>query len=192
MRIIQFTDSRLGRCLGVVRKDEVENVTLRDATFTSTHAAFCKARKKGQRLENYLENLLANPAHSAPLKLADLLASGSVLAPVTEEPGSRLLISGTGLTHLGSVEQRLIYAQGTAPAEASVERVDRRTFLIKVGGATAAITVAGAVVGELAEASPVAFPRLVSFASLRLCVSFLRLRGKPRWCSTLRFLRLRA
>src|SRR5437868_2502967 len=89
MRIIQFTDSRLGRCLGVVRKDEVENVTLRDATFTSTHAAFCKARKKGQRLENYLENLLANPAHSAPLKLADLLASGSVLAPVTEEPGSR-------------------------------------------------------------------------------------------------------
>ena len=53
---------------------------------------------------------------------------------------------------LGGVEQRLIYAQGTAPAEASVERVDRRTFLIRLGGATAAITVGGAVVGELAEA----------------------------------------
>jgi DMSO/TMAO reductase YedYZ molybdopterin-dependent catalytic subunit len=53
---------------------------------------------------------------------------------------------------LGSVEQRLIYAQGPAPAEASVERVDRRTFLIRLGGATAAITVGGAVVGELAEA----------------------------------------
>src|SRR5262249_43339483 len=53
---------------------------------------------------------------------------------------------------LGSVEQRLIYTQETALAEASVERVDRRTFLIRLGGATAAITVGGAVVGELAEA----------------------------------------
>src|SRR5438132_52933 len=106
MRIIQFADPRLGRCLGVVRNDEVDNVTLRDAAVTSTYAAFRKARKEGQRLDNYLQSLLANPAHSAPLKLADLLASGSVLAPVTEEPGSRLLISGTGLTHLGSVEQR--------------------------------------------------------------------------------------
>jgi DMSO/TMAO reductase YedYZ molybdopterin-dependent catalytic subunit len=52
---------------------------------------------------------------------------------------------------LGSVEQRLIHAQGTALAEASVERVDRRRFLIRLGGATAAITVGGAVVGELAE-----------------------------------------
>ena len=53
---------------------------------------------------------------------------------------------------LGSVEQRLTYSVGTTPVEASLERVDRRTFLIKLGGATAAITVAGAVVGELAEA----------------------------------------
>ncbi len=106
MRIIQFTDPRFGRCLGVVRNDVVENVTLRDTAVTSTYAAFCRARKQGQRLENYLQNLLAHGSGSAPLKLADLLASASVLAPVTEEPGSRLLVSGTGLTHLGSVEQR--------------------------------------------------------------------------------------
>jgi hypothetical protein len=106
MRIIQFTQPGLGRCLGVVVKDEVENVTARDAATTSTYAAFGQARNRGQRLENYLQHLLATPSHSAPLKLADLLASGSVLAPVTEEPGARLLISGTGLTHLGSVEQR--------------------------------------------------------------------------------------
>lgn len=35
--------------------------------------------------------------------------------------------------------------------QASVKRVDRRQFLIRLGGATAAITVAGAVVGALAE-----------------------------------------
>lgn len=106
MRIIQFTHPSLGRCLGVVRKDDVENVTLRDPAVTSTYAAFAKARQAGQRLPSYLENLLATPSVAAPLRLADLLASGSVLAPVTEEPGSRFLVSGTGLTHLGSVEQR--------------------------------------------------------------------------------------
>ena len=106
MRIIQFTDARFGRCLGVVRNDEVENVTLRDPTITSTYAAFCTARRRGQRVEHYLKDLLAMPAPSTPLNLPELLASGSLLAPVTEEPGSRLLVSGTGLTHLGSVEQR--------------------------------------------------------------------------------------
>src|SRR5437868_3700643 len=100
MRIIQFAHPSLGRCLGVIHKDEVTNVTLRDAAVTSTYAAFCKARRAGQRLQNYLQNLLATPSQAAPLQLADLLASGSVLAPVTEEAGSRLLVSGTGLTHL--------------------------------------------------------------------------------------------
>jgi hypothetical protein len=106
MRIIQFTHPSLGRCLGVVRNGNVENVTLRDAAVTSTYAAFCNARRRGQRLESYLNELLATPPGGAPLKLAKLLDSNSVLAPVTEEPGSRLLVSGTGLTHLGSVEQR--------------------------------------------------------------------------------------
>ena len=68
---------------------------------------------------------------------------------------------------LGSVEQRLIYAQGTAPAEASVERVDRRTFLIRLGGATAAITVGGAVVGELAEARRREAVRMAGAESMR-------------------------
>ena len=34
---------------------------------------------------------------------------------------------------------------------AAVTRIDRRHFLVRLGGTTAAITVAGAVVGELAE-----------------------------------------
>jgi len=56
--------------------------------------------------------------------------------------------------------RRLVPAAGTAissvqevgEASASVERIDRRRFLVRLGGATAAITVVGAVVGELAEA----------------------------------------
>ena len=54
---------------------------------------------------------------------------------------------------LGLAEQRLIgIAQPTEqPAEPGAERIDRRRFLVKLGGTTALITVAGAVVGELAE-----------------------------------------
>ena len=55
---------------------------------------------------------------------------------------------------LGRAEQQLIsIAQPTEQlAESAVERIDRRRFLVKLGGTTALITVAGAVVGELAEA----------------------------------------
>ena len=55
---------------------------------------------------------------------------------------------------LGRAEQQLIgIAQPTGQlAEPAVERIDRRRFLVKLGGTTALITVAGAVVGELAEA----------------------------------------
>jgi DMSO/TMAO reductase YedYZ molybdopterin-dependent catalytic subunit len=51
---------------------------------------------------------------------------------------------------LGRTVDRLIGIERTT--DAAVERVDRRRFLVKLGGTTAVITVAGAVIGELAEA----------------------------------------
>jgi len=55
---------------------------------------------------------------------------------------------------LGQAAQRVIGIEKTTgvAAEAAVRRIDRRRFLVKLGGTTALITVAGAVVGELAEA----------------------------------------
>ena len=50
---------------------------------------------------------------------------------------------------LGRSLQRLIDFEQTS--DAAVARIDRRRFLVRLGGTTAAITVAGAVVGELAE-----------------------------------------
>jgi DMSO/TMAO reductase YedYZ molybdopterin-dependent catalytic subunit len=54
---------------------------------------------------------------------------------------------------LAWAQQRLIRLEQTtgAVADAAVA-IDRRRFLVKLGGATAVITVAGAVIGELAEA----------------------------------------
>ena len=61
---------------------------------------------------------------------------------------------------MGRAQQRLIAIEETPEASSeqtlltrpSVERIDRRRFLIKVGGTTAVITVVAAVVGEIAEA----------------------------------------
>jgi DMSO/TMAO reductase YedYZ molybdopterin-dependent catalytic subunit len=55
---------------------------------------------------------------------------------------------------LGRAERRVIAIEKPTDAatEAAAERIDRRRFLIKLGGTAAVITVAGAVVGELAEA----------------------------------------
>jgi len=54
---------------------------------------------------------------------------------------------------LSRTEQRLlgIDERHGAALETAVERIDRRRFLVKLGGTAAVVTVAGAVVGELAE-----------------------------------------
>jgi DMSO/TMAO reductase YedYZ molybdopterin-dependent catalytic subunit len=76
-------------------------------------------------------------------------------------PGARMVwVLGTFLgwgAILGRAGQRLIGMEAATRAarratEAHVARIDRRRFLVKLGGGAAAITVAGAVVGELSEA----------------------------------------
>jgi DMSO/TMAO reductase YedYZ molybdopterin-dependent catalytic subunit len=54
---------------------------------------------------------------------------------------------------LGRAEQWLIGIEKTnvGAIDAAVKRIDRRRFLVQVGGTTALITVAGVVIGELAE-----------------------------------------
>jgi hypothetical protein len=106
MRLIQFEQPPLGRCLGVVRGEEVVNVTALDASLNSVYAAFQAARGSGCRLDEFLSRLLEERPPSVDLSYPGLLADGRVLAPVSEDRGVRLLVSGTGLTHLGSVQQR--------------------------------------------------------------------------------------
>ena len=58
---------------------------------------------------------------------------------------------------LGRIGQRLTGTKAAnstieSAAEPLVERVDRRHFLVKLGGSAAAITVVGALIGELADA----------------------------------------
>lgn len=105
MRIIQFNDAARGRCVGVVQDDLVLNVTDQDRTLTSVAAAFREAHRQRLRLADLLGGIAAQ-ASGRRLEYPELLAANRVLPPITEEPGSRLLVTGTGLTHLGSVQQR--------------------------------------------------------------------------------------
>jgi hypothetical protein len=123
MRIIQFEHPPMGRCLGVVQGEEVVNITARAPALTGVYAAFRAARAQRQRLAEILEGLMERTGGQHALAYADLLAAGRVLAPVTEDPGARLLVSGTGLTHLGSMQQRdAMHKQ----AEASGPKSDSR------------------------------------------------------------------
>ena len=111
MRIIQFENSAGQRSFGVVRGDDVLSITAQNPSLNNVYAAFFfAARPRAKRLQDFLEEILRLALDGVVLSYPDLLARGKVLAPISEEPGinprSRLLISGTGLTHTGSVEQR--------------------------------------------------------------------------------------
>src|SRR5262245_28523972 len=106
VRIIHFRHPVQGSCLGIVRGENAYNVTERSPSLTSVWAAFRAARSKGRSLHDLVSELLGQAPQSPALDYSKLLASGQVLPPVLEEPGARLLVSGTGLTHLGSVQQR--------------------------------------------------------------------------------------
>jgi hypothetical protein len=116
MRIIQFEHIQIGRCLGVVCGDEVDNLTERHPALRSVATAFHTARLRGQRLDQFLQELIDQTARPVPLSYAELLAGGHVGPPVTEEAGVRVLVSGTGLTHTGSVQQRDAMHQAAEPA----------------------------------------------------------------------------
>jgi DMSO/TMAO reductase YedYZ molybdopterin-dependent catalytic subunit len=96
-----------------------------------------------------IPGLLLGLIFAVPTMLISLHASQtSSVGPVT---GS-IWILGVFLVWgavLGRSAQRLIDFEQTS--DAAVARIDRRRFLVRLGGTTAAITVAGAVVGELAE-----------------------------------------
>jgi DMSO/TMAO reductase YedYZ molybdopterin-dependent catalytic subunit len=96
-----------------------------------------------------ITGLLLGLVFAVPTMLVSLHASEtSSVGPVT----SSVWILGVFLVWgavLGRSAQRLIDLEQASGA--AVARIDRRRFLVRLGGTTAAITVAGAVVGELAE-----------------------------------------
>lgn len=106
MRLIQFLEETGESCLGCVLEDRVVNITAVEPALGDICLAFHAAREAGARLDEFLLPHVAEARQRGLLDYARLLVEQRVLAPIAEPPLARLLVSGTGLTHLGSARQR--------------------------------------------------------------------------------------
>jgi hypothetical protein len=110
MRIIQFENASSQSCLGVVRGEQVLSITAQNPSLFSVYAAFDAAQRSGKRLPELLQEIVEHAWEGGVLSYPELLTEGKVRTPISEEPRinpkARLLVSGTGLTHTGSVDQR--------------------------------------------------------------------------------------
>ncbi len=111
MRVVQFESVTGGRRLGVVRDTVVLDVTAVHASVTRVADAFTQAYSLGIPLAEHM-NGLASAAGIPELDYEELRShrspdDGPVLrAPLDHVDPHRLLVTGTGLTHTGSMESR--------------------------------------------------------------------------------------
>lgn len=98
MRIVQFRDSALGDTVAKVDKQELRPIK----NFSTT----CELALEAQRQSTSLNAIIEANLSGDTVDYAAVLASGAVLPPVTHPDPSRLWITGTGLTHLGSASAR--------------------------------------------------------------------------------------
>ncbi|MEO2036824.1 MAG: AraD1 family protein [Planctomycetaceae bacterium] len=111
MRIVQFEIAGQGRRVGIVDGDEVCDLTSVKPTWLRTVDAFVEAECSSRHLSDVLAEAARQPAVEK-LSYATLLQGepGGTLPflhpPVDAADRHRVTITGTGLTHLGSMQSR--------------------------------------------------------------------------------------
>jgi hypothetical protein len=99
MLLIQFKDHQGSRCVGRLE----ENGKVRPVSGAeSTYKLAAEAIARGCGLTELVEERLHGPEHDYD----QLLADGSLLPPVDHPDPAHCIITGTGLTHLGSADTR--------------------------------------------------------------------------------------
>ena len=112
MRIVQYRDSENGRRVGLVI-DGQKLHPLRDAA--SVYELALKSADSGKALDA----IVAERAEERHVDYAALLRDGRVLAPLDHPEPARFLITGTGLTHIGSAAARnRMHIRGHGEADA--------------------------------------------------------------------------
>ena len=110
MRLIQFRLPEKGRRLGYIDGDRIVDLTSVHEKWRFIHTLFLEARRCGSTISAYLADVSTHNADIVPYN--DLLetrpedAIGWILPPLDHPDPSHCLISGTGLTHMGSMEKR--------------------------------------------------------------------------------------
>lgn len=112
MRLIQFESTSGQRQVGVVDGDAIRTVR----GVTSTRELALAAIRAGHSLQEEVNGLgtEAGPAY------ADLQRGGRILPPLDHEDPAHCLVTGTGLTHLGSASTRDKMHQHKAQDEATL------------------------------------------------------------------------
>ena len=110
MRLIQFQLPKKGRRIGYIDGEHVVDLTSINAEWTRIYSLFLEARKSGKTIGAYLA---ATSTENADRVLYNQLltgrqgdASGWILPPLDHPDPAHCTVSGTGLTHLGSMEAR--------------------------------------------------------------------------------------
>ncbi|TBU76338.1 AraD1 family protein [Phytopseudomonas daroniae] len=112
MRLIQFESSEGRRQVGVVEGDAIRTVR----GITNTRELALAAIRAGRSLQDEVDSrgTEVGPAY------ADLQEGGRILPPLDHEDPAHCLITGTGLTHLGSASTRDKMHQQKAQDEATL------------------------------------------------------------------------
>lgn len=116
MRIVQFLDAGNERCVGLVGDDGVTLHPLKGVR--NVYELAMQAADGGKALSD----LVAAHAQDRTVDYAALLREGRVLAPLDHPEPARFLVTGTGLTHIGSAAARNrmhIIGHGGADADES-------------------------------------------------------------------------
>lgn len=133
MRIVQLQTADRGRRLGVIHGDKILDVTEIDGlpTVRSTYEAFQTAEQRGLSLEQLLTARAKEATRRFDYKvvLATTPHGGRpfLLPPLDHPDTHRTLITGTGLTHLGSMQSRdqMHVADGQAASTTEINAVPK-------------------------------------------------------------------
>jgi hypothetical protein len=110
MRLLQFKDGGQPRVARVAADGAVLPLSSAESTYQLARRAIQERRS--------LEEVASSAAVDAPLAYAQLLREGRLLPPLTHPDPAHCLVSGTGLTHLGSAAARdSMHAKLTATPE---------------------------------------------------------------------------
>jgi hypothetical protein len=110
MRLIQFMISDVGRRVGLIEGDSVFDLSSFNSNWNSIYKIFFEALQAGKNLEEYIYN---SDFRKSPVTLgySELLIQRPgekmwVLPPLDHPDPAHCMVTGTGLTHLGSASQR--------------------------------------------------------------------------------------
>ncbi len=110
LRLVQLHSRQTGRRVGLIRGDQVFDITSVDPSLSTTLNLFERAQSQQVSFLDFSRQLQLRGAkrHSYPGLLERRPGHGEswLLPPVDHPDPAHCLVSGTGLTHLGSVRQR--------------------------------------------------------------------------------------